>query len=151
MMHAAIYDAVNSIDRSHRAYMISVPAPRGASETAAADAAAHTVLAFLYPSQQSVVDATYATELATVPDGAAKVAGVRVGAEVARGLLTIRADDGATGRTASVRPWNESRRLPPDPAEPGGTGLHDLGAGHALRARERQPVPARTAAGADEP
>ena len=96
MMHAAIYDAVNSIDRSHRAYMISVPAPRGASETAAADAAAHTVLAFLYPSQQSVVDATYATELATVPDSPAKVAGVRVGTEVARGLLAIRADDGAT-------------------------------------------------------
>jgi membrane-associated phospholipid phosphatase len=76
--------------------MISVPAPRDASETAAADAAAHTVLAFVYPSQQSVVDATYATELATVPDSPARVAGVRVGTEVARGLLAIRADDGAT-------------------------------------------------------
>src|SRR6185312_14443984 len=42
ILHAAIYDAVNSIDRTHEPYLISVRAPRDASETAAADAAAHT-------------------------------------------------------------------------------------------------------------
>jgi hypothetical protein len=96
MMHAAIYDAVNSIDRSHQPYMISVRAPRGASETAAADAAAHTVLVDLYPAQQSALDTDLAAELANVPDGPAKVTGLRAGAEVARGLLAIRADDGST-------------------------------------------------------
>jgi membrane-associated phospholipid phosphatase len=96
IMHAAIYDAVNSIDRSHRAYLISVRAPRDASETAAADAAAQTVLDTVYPAQQSVVDAAYATELAVVPDSPARTAGVRVGVEVARGLLAVRSDDGAT-------------------------------------------------------
>ena len=40
ILHAAIYDAVNSIDRTHEPYLISVRAPRDASETAAADAAA---------------------------------------------------------------------------------------------------------------
>ena len=79
ILHAAIYDAVNSIDRSHEAYLISVRAPRDASETAAADAAAHTALAGLYPAQQSTLDADYAAELAKVPDGPAKDQGVRVG------------------------------------------------------------------------
>ena len=44
ILHAAIYDAVNSIDRSHEPYLIDVRAPRDASEPAAADAAAHTAL-----------------------------------------------------------------------------------------------------------
>ena len=44
ILHAAIYDAVNAIDRSHEPYLIDVRAPRDASETAAADAAAHTAL-----------------------------------------------------------------------------------------------------------
>ena len=44
ILHSAIYDAVDSIDRSHEPYVVSVRAARGASETAAADAAAHTAL-----------------------------------------------------------------------------------------------------------
>ena len=95
MLHAAIYDAVNSIDRSHDPYAISVRAPRGASETAAADAAAHAVLAALYPAQLGTVDAEYALELGQVPDAPAKQEGVRVGEMVARGLLAIRAGDGS--------------------------------------------------------
>ena len=51
ILHAAIYDAVNSIDRTHEPYLISVRAPRDASETAAADAPAHTALVGLYPAQ----------------------------------------------------------------------------------------------------
>ena len=60
IVHAAIYDAVNSIDRSHEPYLLDVRAPRDASETAAADAAAHTSLVGLYPAQQSALDADYA-------------------------------------------------------------------------------------------
>jgi membrane-associated phospholipid phosphatase len=100
MLHAAIYDAVDSIDRSHQAYLISVPAARGASETAAADAAAHTLLDTVYPAQAATIDADYASQLALVPDGQSKTAGVRIGAEVARGLLAVRSDDGS----ASVAP-----------------------------------------------
>src|SRR5689334_16848726 len=55
IVHAAIYDAVNAIDRSHEPYLIDVHAPRDASETAAADAAAHTALVGLYPSEQTVL------------------------------------------------------------------------------------------------
>jgi len=93
ILHAAIYDAVNSIDRTHEPYLIAVRAPRDASETAAADAAAHTALVGLYPTQQTVVDADYAAELAKVPNGPAKDKGVRLGEQVATDLLAVRAND----------------------------------------------------------
>jgi hypothetical protein len=95
ILHAAIYDAVNSIDRTHEPYLISVRAPRSASETAAADSAAHTALVGLYPAQQSSLDTDYAAELAKVPDGPAKDKGVRLGRQVASDLLAIRANDGS--------------------------------------------------------
>jgi membrane-associated phospholipid phosphatase len=96
ILHAAIYDAVNAIDRTHEPYLISVRVPRGASETAAADAAAHTALVGLYPAQQSSLDIDYAAELAKVPDGPAKDKGVRLGQQIAGDLLAIRAIDGSS-------------------------------------------------------
>jgi hypothetical protein len=95
ILHAAIYDAVTAIDRSHEPYLIFVRAPRGASETAAADAAAHTVLVGLYPGLSGTLDSAYAGELARVPGGPARDAGVRVGERVALDLLAIRALDGS--------------------------------------------------------
>ena len=96
ILHAAIYDAVNAIERTHQPYLIAVRAPRDASETAAAGAAARTALDGLYPSQQTTIDATYATELANVSDGPAKDHGVRLGNQVATDLLAIRANDGSS-------------------------------------------------------
>jgi membrane-associated phospholipid phosphatase len=95
ILHAAIYDAVNSIDRTHEPYLISVRAPRDASETAAADAAAHAALIGLYPAQQISLDSDYAAELAQVPNGPAKDKGIRVGEQVASDLLAVRANDGS--------------------------------------------------------
>jgi PAP2 superfamily len=96
ILHAAIYDAVNAIDRTHEPYLIAIRAPRGASETAAADAAAHTALVGLYPAQQTSLDTDYQAELAKLPDGPAKDAGVRLGEQVAGDLLAIRANDGSS-------------------------------------------------------
>ena len=95
IVHAAIYDAVNAVDRSHEPYLISVRAPRGASETAAADAAAHTALVGLYPDQKGTIDAAYTAELAKVANGSSKEDGIRLGDQVARDLLAIRANDGS--------------------------------------------------------
>jgi len=95
ILHAAIYDAVNAIDRTHEPYLISVRASRSASETAAADAAAHMALVGLYPQQQSILDFDYAAELAQVPDSPAKDKGIRLGEQVAGELLAIRASDGS--------------------------------------------------------
>ena len=94
ILHAAIYDAVNAIDRTHEPYLISVRAPRDASETAAADAAAHTALVGLYPTLQNSLDSDYAAELAQVPNGPAKDQGVSLGEQVGSDLLAIRANDG---------------------------------------------------------
>ena len=117
ILHAAIYDAVDSIDRTHEPYLISVRAPRGASETAAVDAAAHTALIGLYPAQQSSLDATYTAELAKVPGGPAKDNGVHVGEQVATDLLAVRAGDGsnvvAPSFTAGTNP-GAYRPTPPN-------------------------------------
>jgi len=96
IVHAAIYDAVNAIDRTHEPYLIDIRAPRDASETAAADAAAHRALVGLYPAEQTALDADYATELAKVADGPAKDQGVKLGEQVATSLLAIRAPDGSS-------------------------------------------------------
>ncbi len=95
IVHAAIYDAVDAIDRTHEPYVVFVRAPRAASETAAADAAARTALIGLYPAQQSTIDAAYTAELAKVVDGPAKDQGIRVGEKVATDLFATRAGDGS--------------------------------------------------------
>ena len=121
ILHAAIYDAVNSIDRTHEPYLISVPAPRGASETAAADAAARTVLVGLYPAQQEMIDAEYTAELARVADGPAKVKGVRLGDRVAADSLAIRAEDGSNVTPSPFVPGNapgDYQPTPPNFADP---------------------------------
>jgi PAP2 superfamily len=95
ILHTAIYDAVDAIDRTHEPYLIDVRAPRDASETAAADAAAHAALVGLYPAQQSTLDSDYAAELSQVTAGPAKDKGVRLGEKVSSELLAIRANDGS--------------------------------------------------------
>ena len=95
MMHAAVYDAVNAIVKTHGGYVIQLKAPRHASVAAAAAQAAHDVLAQLYPSQASALDADLATSLATVPDGQAKDQGVRVGTTAAAQIVSLRSTDGS--------------------------------------------------------
>jgi hypothetical protein len=57
-MHAAIYDAVNAIDRTHKPYLVRlIGVSRFASGDAAADAAVHAVLVSLYPKFQAALDA----------------------------------------------------------------------------------------------
>src|SRR6267378_3022671 len=70
IMHAAIYDAVNAIDRTHRPYLVRLSGvPRDASQEAAAAAAAHQVLVALYPGFKTTLDAELQQSLAQIPDG----------------------------------------------------------------------------------
>jgi hypothetical protein len=101
MVHAAIYDAVNSIERRYPAYKFIVPALPGASSTAAAAQAAHDVLALLYPAQQMALDVALAKSLSIVPDGPDKAAGVNVGKSVAAQIFALRSVDGS----ATPRPY----------------------------------------------
>src|SRR5262249_27019817 len=54
IVQAAVYDAVNSIDRSYTPYLATIPAPTGADESAAAAQAAHDALVGLFPTQSVV-------------------------------------------------------------------------------------------------
>lgn len=94
IMHAAIYDAVNAVDRGHAPYVITVTAPSGASVDSAAVAAAHGVLVRLFPLQQAMLEAALTASLGQIPDSQAKTDGVQVGREVAEKLFALRRFDG---------------------------------------------------------
>jgi hypothetical protein len=98
--HAAMFDAVNSIERKYTKYAVEVAPPAGASAEAAAITAAHAVLTQLVPDQKTMLDAALTTALAKVADGAAKDAGTVVGREVAAKLLEIRKNDGIDAKVA---------------------------------------------------
>src|SRR3954470_13100197 len=84
MVHGAVFDAVNGIERDYAPYLVNRHAPRWASEEAAAAAAAHDVLVALMPAQQATLDAALTSSLAKVPDGRAENAGVAFGKLVAK-------------------------------------------------------------------
>jgi hypothetical protein len=95
MVHAAIFDAINSIDQSYTPYLTLAPAATGASVDAAAAAAGWRVLSAIYPDQQSTFDAALQTTLDRVPNGRAENAGVDVGLFCANAILAARANDGS--------------------------------------------------------
>jgi hypothetical protein len=93
MVHAAIYDAINAIDRSHTVYAVDIQAKPGASLEAAAAAAAYGVLTKLYWTQTPAFDVALEGSLTAIPDGPARADGLAVGTEVAETLLARRKDD----------------------------------------------------------
>src|SRR5262245_43674213 len=97
IVHAAVYDAVNDIDRSYTPFFADAKAPRGASLEAAAAQAAHDTLTALFPAHQAAFDDTLAADLADIPPGRARL-GVAVGQAVARQILAWRSTDGSTAQ-----------------------------------------------------
>ena len=93
MMHAAMFDAVNSIDGNHTPYLTDVPGSQHASIEAAAAQAARDVLASLYPTRVAVFDAELAVSLQGIEDYRAQQ-GIRVGQIVAERMLAARTNDG---------------------------------------------------------
>ncbi|HEV3419564.1 MAG TPA: vanadium-dependent haloperoxidase [Candidatus Acidoferrum sp.] len=99
IMHAAIYDAVNAIDRTHRPYLVRLSdVPRDASQEAAAAAAAHEVLVALYPTFKAALDAQLQQSLAQIPDGKDKAQGIAIGQNVADRILAARSNDGSNAQ-----------------------------------------------------
>ncbi|HKR22052.1 MAG TPA: vanadium-dependent haloperoxidase [Pyrinomonadaceae bacterium] len=108
IMHAAMFDAVNSIDGTHTPYLTDVPGSQHASIEAAAAQAARDVLAALYPTRVSVFDAELAISLQGIEENRAQQ-GIRVGEIVAERMLAARANDG----------WNVTPPAYTLPATPG--------------------------------
>ena len=96
IMHAAIYDAVNAIDKTHKSYFVNLRGvSQSASQDAAAAAAAHEVLVGLYPQFQAMLDAQLQQSLAQIPDGTHKADGIILGQIAADGILALRSNDGS--------------------------------------------------------
>ena len=100
MVHGAVYDAVNAIDRSREGYLLTSPVgtPFDSKEAAAATAA-YRVLATLDTgsTQQTTLAAQYAASLAEIADGPAKTGGIAVGDAAAAAMLAARQNDGRFG------------------------------------------------------
>jgi PAP2 superfamily len=94
-VHVAMFDAVNSVARRYRPYRLAVTAAKDASQESAAAVAAGMVLSGLHPKETEELNALIDAYLATIPPGAAKDEGIRVGREVAAKIVTERKVDGA--------------------------------------------------------
>ncbi len=101
IVHAAMFDAVNSIVGEFRPFAVQVNAAKGASPEAAAAAAAHLALVQLYPAQQAALDAAYQAALALIPDGQSRIDGLAAGTAAASFILAARASDGAAEAIAA--------------------------------------------------
>jgi hypothetical protein len=107
MVHIAIHDALNAIDRRSRPYAYDAQADRSASIDAAVAAAARDVLVAVlaqipapFPpacpaAGMAIVEAAYVAALSAIPDGTSKAEGVAVGQAAAAAILARRANDGA--------------------------------------------------------
>jgi hypothetical protein len=99
IVHTAIFDAYNGIERRYEPVFVHATAPRGASRRAAVIAAAYSVLVGLFPSRQAALDESYAASLAALGDddgdgGQSRERGVAWGIGVAHAVLAWRATDG---------------------------------------------------------
>ena len=94
MLHVAMFEAVNAIERRYAPYRLSLGADRSASKDAAAASAAYGVLVATYPDQKAALDAALAKALADIPEGEPKANGIALGRKAAAGIVALRADDG---------------------------------------------------------
>jgi hypothetical protein len=102
ILHTAMYDAVNGISRTHAPYLVRGQPGAKASAEAAALAAAHLVLAQLYPVQQARFDAAYRQARAAMGDTPEQLAGLAWGELVANTVLAARANDGSAGTVSNA-------------------------------------------------
>lgn len=95
IMHIAMFEAVNAIERRYSPYRLNLIAERGTSKEAAAAAAAHAVLVALHPDQEKALDAHLLASLQQIPASEAKASGIALGNKAAAEILAWRANDGA--------------------------------------------------------
>ncbi len=116
-VHLAVYDAVNAIDGSHQPYLFTTTPSAGASEDAAAIAAAHRVLVHYFPAQQAALDAQFDASIAALTASSTSIAdGESVGEASAAALIAARANDGLLANVPYVPPTGDGFWQPTPPA-----------------------------------
>ena len=124
IMHAAMFDAANSIDGTYTPYLTEVPTSRNASVEAAAAQAAHDVLVSLYPTRASVFASELAISLEGIDQYPAQL-GIRVGHQAASQILAARANDGWTAVPPSYNlPTTPGNWQPVPPTNTSATFTH---------------------------
>ena len=152
MLHVAMFEAVNAIDKRYAPYKFNLVADRTASKEAAAASAAHDVLLALYPDQKSDLNATLAASLSGIAETEAKSQGIELGKKAAAEIIALRANDGSNtpesyrpatapgvyvptatpieSTSSKITPWAMSTasqfRPPPPPALTSETWTRDL-------------------------
>src|SRR6266581_5368678 len=112
MVQAAVYDAVNAIDRTHQPYLSEPPSnPSDSKEAATATAAFRVLVGFpdlpgLFPAQLPTLQPQYDAYIAGLPDNPPKsrANGVAIGEATARTMLTNRQNDGRFGPSPTPYP-----------------------------------------------
>jgi hypothetical protein len=92
MMHIAMFDAVNALEREFEPYRVTFRLVGCGSPEAAAAQAAHDVLVALNPSKTAIYDAVLAQDIGTSPPGFVR-RGAAIGASVAKQVLAWRQSD----------------------------------------------------------
>jgi hypothetical protein len=99
LMHVAMFDAINGIDRRYQPAFVTDLAPPGARAEAAGIQAAYTTLSALLPAHQAAYDAQLAASLAALPgdegNSQSIARGRAWGQSVANAILAWRANDGS--------------------------------------------------------
>jgi hypothetical protein len=100
IVEAAVFDAVNGIERRYSPIHVDFAAPSGASKRAAAVQAAYATLVVLYPGQKGALDADLQASLAGIASGPAAEnsqsisRGIQWGQAVADDVMAWRSTDG---------------------------------------------------------
>ena len=93
MLHVAIFDAVNAIEREYTPFRVGFNDRAGGSAEAAAAHAAHDLLRALFPASATVYDAAILQRFGAAPSGFV-LRGAETGALVAADILAWRQTDG---------------------------------------------------------
>ena len=94
MIHAAMFDAANSVDTQASPYLVKIPVTSASLDAAVATSASRT-LTSLYPKQASRIKKLYNDYLTPLTDSGRRSRGVMVGNMVADMMLLARYSDGS--------------------------------------------------------
>jgi hypothetical protein len=116
IVQAAVYDALNAIDRTHDPLFFQPSISGPASLESAVAGAASQALVGLYPDYETRLDDTLSARLGDIPAGPARNNGVALGQVVADNMLALRASDGwaADGIDVGNTPPGQWRPTPPE-------------------------------------
>ena len=104
ILHVAMFEAVNAIERRYAPYKLTLSADRSTSKEAAAAAAAYDVLLAIYPDQKSGLDAAMTASLSGIAETESKSNGIELGKKAAAGVIAFRTNDGGAAQE-SYRPY----------------------------------------------